>query len=183
MLLEKVAKSVHALGSAVNQDGRSASFMAPHGGAQESVIQCALAAATSHGLHSNAHVHGSEAHGTGTALGDPIEVGSLGRVFGAETRMSLGCAKSNIGHPELAAGILQVIKTVLVLWSTTLIGNLHLRELNPKIAIEAFPALLPSQIGSGIVHQCVGVSSFGASGTNSHAVFASDLQRAAAQTH
>ena len=109
VLLEKVAKSVHALGSAVNQDGRSASFMAPHGGAQESVIQCALAAATSHGLQSKARVHGIEAHGTGTSLGDPIEAGSLGRVFGAEAQMSLGCSKSSIGHPESSAGILQVI--------------------------------------------------------------------------
>ncbi len=112
-------------GSATNQDGQSNGFTAPSGPAQEAVIQRALRM----GNLGPASVDWVECHGTGTSLGDPIEVQALASVYSKERRQSsplvLGSIKSNIGHAEAAAGVAGVIKAVLALQHREIPRTLH----------------------------------------------------------
>ena len=151
-------------GSAINQDGRSAGLTAPNGLAQEAVIRKALKNA---GVPSDA-IDYIEAHGTGTALGDPIEMHALKAVFaGRSNPLHVGSVKPNIGHTEAAAGVAGLIKAVLMLQHQALPPLAHFRTLNPHIdlgdaAIHIPTELTPMPLGH------VGVSSFGFSGTNVH---------------
>nr|MCH9716978.1 amino acid adenylation domain-containing protein [Gammaproteobacteria bacterium] len=163
-------------GTAVNQDGRSASLTAPSGTAQESVIKHALEIANLAG-HDVDYV---ECHGTGTPLGDPIEVEALKNVLGYERNKTvvLGAVKSNIGHLEGAAGVIGLIKAVEVLRHRVAPGNLHFKTLNPKIDLQGFAAVIPTKpITLGSVEDktplVACVSSFGFGGTNAHAVLES----------
>ncbi|MDC0525473.1 enoyl-CoA hydratase-related protein [bacterium] len=159
------------LGSAVRQDGRSASLTAPNGQAQQGLLVAALRDAAT-----PAHALGlMEAHGTGTALGDPIEVGSLvAAVLSARALpLAVGGVKANIGHAEPAAGMTGLLKLALGLRAGQATPNAQLRSLNPHVgdtlhgAAGALPVVLAAvTIGSG------GVSSFGYSGTIAHAVLA-----------
>lgn len=162
-------------GTAVNQDGRSGALTAPNGPAQEAVIQRALA---------NAQLKGSdidyvECHGTGTLLGDPVEVDALKNVLSIrrEKPVVLGAVKTNIGHLEGAAGVVGLIKAVLVLRHREAPGNAHFKNLNPKIDLKGFFALIPSKpmaLGSSTRGEvCAGVSSFGFGGTNAHVIVSS----------
>src|SRR5262245_33834312 len=119
-------------GSAVNQDGRSNGLTAPNGPAQEAVIRRALAEA---GVKPD-ELGYLETHGTGTPLGDPIEVHALGRVLGKERRepLAIGSVKTNFGHLEAAAGIAGLIKVALSLEREELPPHLHLKKKNPHIA-------------------------------------------------
>ncbi|MEH0581521.1 polyketide synthase [Streptomyces sp. B21-108] len=132
---------VHAVirASAVNHDGGAGGLTVPNGRAQRALLRSALAGA---GLTGDA-VGYLEAHGTGTPLGDPIEVGAAAEVLCAdrpEARpLRLGAVKSNIGHLEAAAGIAGLIKTVLVLRHGRVPANLHLREPNPGWAWSGCP--------------------------------------------
>jgi acyl transferase domain-containing protein/acyl carrier protein len=159
-------------GSAVMHDGRSAGLTVPNGAAQQAVIRAALKDA---GLPPSAVTY-LEAHGTGTALGDPIEVRALGAVLGedrnADRPLVLGSVKTNIGHLESAAGIAGLIKAVLAVHHREIPPHLHLRTLNPDIAQEPTPKLVPSAVlpwpeGAPRV---AGVSAFGLSGTIAHVV-------------
>jgi acyl transferase domain-containing protein/acyl carrier protein len=153
-------------GSAVNQDGRSAGLTAPNGPAQEAVIRAALANA---GLQPDA-VDYIEAHGTGTALGDPIEMHALAAVFGGRRRdLPVGSVKTNIGHAEAAAGIAGLIKAVLMLRHQAIPANLHFRRLNPHIDLGGVPITVPAGLTPRALRYA-GVSSFGFSGTNAHVV-------------
>jgi acyl transferase domain-containing protein/NADPH:quinone reductase-like Zn-dependent oxidoreductase/SAM-dependent methyltransferase/acyl carrier protein len=159
-------------GSAVNQDGRSQGLTAPNGPAQEAVIRKALAAA---GVRPE-DVGYVEAHGTGTPLGDPIEVHALGAVLGggrpADRPVLLASLKTNIGHLESAAGVASLIKTALVLHHGEIPPHLHLRERNPYINWQDVPVQVATSLTKWPAHQprIAGVSSFGYSGTNAHAV-------------
>ena len=137
---------VDMLGGAVQQDGRSASLTAPNGQAQQSLLVAALQAA-----HLNVdELMLNEMHGTGTALGDPIEVGSLFAVLLARKEMmSLGGAKANIGHAEPAAGITGFLKLVMAMYRTEAIPNAQLRSLNPYIGdmLSGNMFAIPVQIG------------------------------------
>ncbi len=159
--------------TAVNQDGRSSGLTAPNGLAQEDLIREAL----EKGQIAPRSVSYVEAHGTGTPLGDPIEVQALGNVYGEgrapNEPLMLGSVKTNIGHTESAAGIAGVIKTVLALQNKRIPANLHFKNLNPQIRIDHVPATIPTAAvawqpidGSRIA----GISSFGFSGTNAHAL-------------
>ena len=155
-------------GSAVNQDGASNGLTAPNGAAQAAVIRRALDAAAT----SPEEVGFIECHGTGTALGDPIEVAALADVFGGRSKpLALGAVKTNIGHTEGAAGIAGLIKTILSVKNGIIPPNLHFSELNPAIDLEAMNANVPTAaIDWPDGARVAGVSSFGLSGTNAHVI-------------
>lgn len=160
-------------GSAVNQDGHSNGLTAPNGLSQQNVIRKAL---------ENASVPPEqityvETHGTGTALGDPIEVEALTAVLGVSGTNHhpcfLGSVKTNIGHLEGAAGIAGLIKTVLALQHHTIPSNLHFQKLNPHISLADTRLKIASQEypwQSSDESRFAGVSSFGWSGTNAHLI-------------
>ncbi len=160
-------------GSAVNQDGRSNGLTAPNGPAQEAVIRAAL---RDSGMAAS-DIGYVECHGTGTALGDPIEVQALAAVLGEgrspENPLMIGSVKSNIGHLEAAAGIAGLIKTVLCLERQGLPPSLHFHNPNPHIAWERLPVKVTMEYAAWISKKdcrAAGVSSFGFSGTNAHMI-------------
>ena len=153
-------------GSAVNHDGRSSSFTAPNGSAQVAVIRDAVADA---GLAPDA-IDFIEAHGTGTALGDPIELDALAEVFAGRDRpLLVGSVKAAIGHAEAAAGIAGVIKAVACLDAGVLPPQVHFSQRNPQARGDTSVAVATGGPLSSGVHRA-GVSAFGASGTNAHLV-------------
>ena len=158
-------------GSAVNQDGKSNGLTAPNGLAQERVIREALDRA---GLAPE-DIGYVEVHGTGTSLGDPIEVEAIGRVQAgrpADRPVVLGTVKSNIGHLEAAAGIAGLIRAVEILRRGEIPAHLHLDNPSPHIPWGAYPFEVRTErkawIGEG--PRRAGVSSFGFSGTNAHVI-------------
>ncbi len=165
-------------GSAVNQDGRTAGLTAPNGLAQQAVICKALANAAV----AADHVTYIEAHGTGTSLGDPIEVEALTAVYGGLDKIErdaprptvfLGSVKTNIGHLEAAAGIAGLIKVVLAIQNRQIPPNLNFQTLNPNITLSGTPfaiPIAPQAWESGGQRLCAGVSSFGFGGTNAHII-------------
>ncbi|RKN47289.1 polyketide synthase [Streptomyces hoynatensis] len=165
---------VHAViqGSAVNQDGRSTSISAPSVLAQIALIKAALADA---GLTAE-DIGLLEAHGTGTALGDPIEMeavlASLGR-RPANRTLYLGSVKSNLGHMEAAAGIAGLLKAVLCVKHRVVPPLVNFRTLNPRIDLAGAPIVLPTRAEPWVTERSgafAGVSSFGLSGTNAHVI-------------
>jgi phthiocerol/phenolphthiocerol synthesis type-I polyketide synthase E len=161
-------------GSATNNDGASkASFTAPSVHHQTEVILEALANAGV-GPETISYI---EAHGTGTALGDPIEIHALTRAFRSSTSDSQFCAvgsvKSNVGHLDAAAGMAGLIKTVLALKHKQLPPSLHFRQPNPQIDFANSPFYVNSQLREWRANGSqlrAGVSSFGVGGTNAHVV-------------
>ncbi|HEY2646487.1 MAG TPA: type I polyketide synthase, partial [Candidatus Acidoferrales bacterium] len=160
-------------GTAVNQDGRTNVLTAPNGLAQQEVIRAALQNAQVQ----PANISYVETHGTGTSLGDPIEVEALAEVLGSNALTTipcaLGAAKSNIGHLEAAAGIVGVIKAALALERQEIPGNLHYKELNPHISLQGTRFYIPTQPQPwlrGAAARFAGISSFGFGGTNAHVV-------------
>ena len=160
-------------GSAVNQDGRSGGLTAPSGPAQETVIREALRAAN---VQPRDVVY-VEAHGTGTSLGDPIELGALGAVFGAGRSatdpLPVGSVKTNIGHAEAAAGIAGLLKAVLMLRRGAIPPHLHFRTPSPYVDWDGLRLTVPTAVTPLERREAgrfVGVSSFGFSGTNAHVV-------------
>ncbi|MEZ4318275.1 MAG: SDR family NAD(P)-dependent oxidoreductase [Myxococcota bacterium] len=155
-------------GSAVNQDGRSNGLTAPSGLAQQAVVRAALEDA---GL-TPADIGMLEAHGTGTPLGDPIEVDALRAVFGGHTPLRLGSVKTNFGHTETAAGVAGLIKATLALEHGEIPRHLHLEELNPRVRLDDVGFVIPTshEPWPDGLPQRVGVSGFGLSGTNAHVV-------------
>ncbi len=167
-------------GSACNQDGRSNGLTAPNGPSQEAVIRAALANA---GV-APAAVGYVESHGTGTSLGDPIEVQALGAVLGQgrarERPLLIGSVKTNVGHLESAAGVAGLVKAVLALKHGQIPPHLHLETPNPLIPWDELPVSVPTSLTSwGETGQRIaGVSSFGFGGTNAHVVLAEAPQQA-----
>ncbi len=159
-------------GSAVNQDGPSSGQTVPSGPAQQAVLRAALASARLE----PSEIDYIEAHGTGTALGDPIELDALSAVFGQRddsAPLVLGSVKTNLGHLENSAGIAGFIKTVLSMNHGYIPPHLHFTGLTPNagagaskftIAADGMPWPKVSR------PRRAGVSSFGVSGTNAHVV-------------
>ncbi|MBI1357400.1 MAG: SDR family NAD(P)-dependent oxidoreductase [Acidobacteria bacterium] len=160
-------------GSAVNQDGRSTGLTAPNVLAQQAVIRQAL----EDGGVDPAHVGYLEAHGTGTSLGDPIEVEALRAVYGRPRPDGEPCylssVKTNFGHAEAAAGIAGLLKSILALKHGLVPPHLHLRQLNPRIDLDGTPFRIPTQAqpwAAGDRPRMAAVSSFGLSGANAHVI-------------
>ncbi len=156
----------------INQDGASSGLNpVPNGESQASLIRSAL----NYAKLNPSDIDYIEAHGTGTALGDPIEVGALGEVFKGrqEQPLILGTVKTNMGHLESAAGIAGVIKTLLALNNEAIPPHLHFKHLNPHISLDSIPAKIPLILTPwkrSNRPRIAGVSSFGFSGTNAHVI-------------
>src|SRR5262249_46062452 len=159
--------------------GRSAGLTAPNTLAQQSLIRQALESAR---IKAD-KISYIETHGTGTSLGDPIEVEALASVFGQtggqKRRCALGAVKTNIGHLESASGIAGLIKVSLCLQNESIPPNLHFKELNPNITLENTPFIIPTESHpwpSGIEPRYAGVSSFGIGGANAHVIVEESVQ-------
>jgi amino acid adenylation domain-containing protein len=168
--------AIHAVikGSAVNNDGSAkVGYTAPSLDGQAEVISEAIAMA---GVEPET-ITCIEAHGTGTPLGDPIELGALAQVFGASTEKrgfcAVGSVKTNIGHLDTAAGVAGLIKAALALQHRLLPPSLNFTQPNPGIDFENSPFYVNSQLGEWKTdagpRRC-GVSSFGIGGTNAHVI-------------
>lgn len=163
-------------GSALNHGGKTNGYTVPNPQAQADVIERAL---RDSGVNPR-QVSYLEAHGTGTKLGDPIEIAALGKAFGKYTTDKqfclLGSAKSNIGHCESAAGIAGLTKILLQMKHRKVVPSLHSARLNPHIDFDNSPFVVNQSLTEwngavidGATSPLVaGLSSFGAGGANAH---------------
>lgn len=154
------------LGSATNQDGRTSSITTPSSLSQQAVIEQALA----NSKLTPSQVSLIETHGTGTSLGDAIELSALTRVFAENSQLVLGAVKTNIGHLESAAGIASLIKTVLALENKVIPANLHLQQPNEALSSSKFKLPQQAIAWDTPTPRIAGISAFGFSGTNAHLV-------------
>ena len=165
-------------GSAINHGGKTNGYSVPNPNAQQMVINRVLEESNIN-PRSISYI---EAHGTGTQLGDPIEIAGLTKAFQRETRetgyCSIGSVKSNIGHCESAAGIAGVTKVLLQLEHKKIVPSLHAEVLNPNIDFEKTPFVVNRELKEWkrpIVDgkeypRRAGISSFGAGGSNAHLI-------------
>ena len=158
-------------GSAINQDGKTNGLAAPNGKAQQAVIKEALADANL----SATSVDYVETHGTGTILGDPIEVEALAAIYGKnrDRDLLLGSVKTNIGHLEPVAGMAGLAKILLSLERQLIPKNLHFNSPNPHIPWDAIPLnVIAKSVAwkKNEASRVAGLSSFGFSGTNAHLI-------------
>ena len=160
-------------GTAVNQDGRTNGFTAPSGLSQEKVLRKALEESALR----PGDIGYIETHGTGTPLGDPIEMEAIGKVYAPgrdrADPLYVGSVKANIGHLEAAAGIAGLIKAVLMLDCGRIFRQIHFRKPNRHIPWKELPVKIPVESmpwPRGKAPRGVAVSSFGFSGTNAHAI-------------
>ncbi|MGP3972349.1 type I polyketide synthase, partial [Streptomyces sp. 6N223] len=191
---ERDGDRIHGVirGTAVNHDGQAESLRAPNPAAQKSLITAAYAAA---GVEPRT-VGYVETHGTGTALGDPIEVQALVDAFHEldpdlpAASCGLGSAKTSIGHLEAAAGIAGLIKLLLCMRHRRLPGLLHFTRLNPFIELDRTPFRVVAEAepwerrrdeSGNELPLRAGLSSFGFGGANAHAIVEEYPQRPAEQ--
>src|SRR6478736_6132645 len=157
-------------GTAANQDGHTVNIATPSVTAQTAVYRAALAAA---GVDARS-IGMVEAHGPGTAVGDPIEYASLAKVYGIEEPCALATVKTNFGHAQSAAGALGLMKTILALQHGVVPQNLHFTRLPDEMAEIDTKLFVPQEItpwpSNGRHPRRAAVSSYGLSGTNVHAI-------------
>ena len=160
-------------GSAVNHNGRSSSLIAPNGVSQQAVIRQAL----ENGGVDSAQIDYVEVQGTGTSVGEPIEVAALGAVYGQnrpqDKPLVIGSVKTNIGHLEPASGVASLIKVVLALQHGEIPPHLHFKQPNPYIDWDKLQVKVPTKRmpwPAKADRRLAGVSAFGFSGTNAHVV-------------
>jgi thioester reductase-like protein len=169
------------LATGVNQDGKTQVITMPNKSSQESLVKSTCLDA---GI-SPSEVAYVEAHGTGTAVGDPVEATALGEALGASRSEGeeclIGSVKTNIGHPEAAAGIAGIIKVALMLKHEMIPPSLHFHTPNPSIdfeglrlrvaqKLEPFRNTIDDGNGSRANRRIAGVNSFGFGGTNAHVI-------------
>lgn len=154
--------------SAVGASGDGQPFTVPSARAQHDVIRRALAAS---GLTPE-HIGYIECHGTGTPVGDPVEIASLGQAYGEHRRTALpiGSIKANIGHLEAAAGLAGLIKVLLQMRHGTLLPSTGHHPLNPKLDLAAARLSICSDAQSWNGTRIAGINAFGAGGTNAHVI-------------
>jgi polyketide synthase PksL len=170
--------------SSINHDGKTNGYTVPNPNAQCDLILKAINKANVN-PRSISYI---EAHGTGTSLGDPIEITGLTKAFGKHTEdkqfCAIGSAKSNIGHLESAAGIAAITKVILQMKYKQLVPSIHSERLNPHIKFEDTPFCVQRELtdwkkpvlnidGKEVKFpKLAGISSFGAGGANSHIILA-----------
>ncbi len=157
--------------SAVNNDGKSVGLTAPNGQSQEAVMHKTLQQARL-ASHDISYI---EAHGTGTPLGDSVEVHAINQVYGhsrnSDNPLYISSVKTNIGHSESASGVAGVIKTVLSLQNNTIYKHLHFKTLNPAIHLKASRIPLTNTAWNRTQKpRRAAVNTFGFSGTNAHVI-------------
>nr|WP_162306290.1 SDR family NAD(P)-dependent oxidoreductase [Brevibacillus laterosporus] len=175
---------IHALirATSINHGGKTNGYTVPNPVAQGELVREAIERA---GINART-ISYIEAHGTGTELGDPIEITGLNQAFGKDTQdtnfCAIGSVKSNIGHLEAAAGIAGLTKIVLQMKHQKLAPSLHAKELNPNINFAKTPFAVQQELTewkrpvmeiNGITRECpriAGISSFGAGGANAHVI-------------
>lgn len=180
----KDGDNIHGIikGTAMNHGGKVSSFTVPNPNAQRDLI---LESIKNSGVNPR-YINYIEAHGTGTELGDPIEIAGLSKAFKNYTNdlqfCPIGSVKSNIGHLESAAGMASLTKVLLQMKYKKLVPSIHCDELNDNIAFEKSPfyvqkiyedwkPVIENTDEGAIVHpRCAGISSFGAGGTNVHII-------------
>lgn len=176
---KKDGDRIYALirGSAVNQDGASQGLTSPNGISQRKVIEHALKQANIPAKS----VGFIETHGTGTPLGDPIEISALCESYQTDTRsfpLYISSIKTNIGHTESAAGIAGLIKLSLSRYNSKLVKHLNLNELNKYIDLKSHKLVILKENTSWPEESPFGaISSFGFSGTNAHLIIGPAPQR------
>ena len=171
---EKDGNSIHSLiiGSALNQDGASTSLTAPNGVAQKELLKTAWKKS---GITSD-EIDYIETHGTGTSIGDPIEIKAIAESLSENRKnpLYIGSVKTNIGHLEGAAGIIGVIKATLMLEHKKIPESLNFNTPSEYINWSNIPVKVADKLldwnVEGERRRTAGVSSFGLSGTNSHIV-------------
>ncbi len=176
-------------GTSVNHGGKTNGYTVPNPQAQAELIRDSL---DKSGIDART-VSYIEAHGTGTELGDPIEITGLRQAFARDTSetgfCALGSAKSNVGHLEAAAGIAGVTKILLQMKHKALAPSLHAGELNPNIDFEKTPFVVQQELGEwekpvldGKEYpRIAGISSFGAGGANAHVIIEEYLDESKVQ--
>lgn len=160
---------------AINHGGKTNGYSVPNPNAQSDVISLALKQANIDARH----ISYIEGHGTGTKLGDPIEIAGLSKALAVkDTEITLGSVKSNIGHCESAAGIAGLTKILLQMKHKTFVPSLHSKSLNPNIDFSETPFAVNQTlcewkqpiVEGREVPRIAGLSSFGAGGSNAHMV-------------
>jgi len=159
--------------TSVNQDGRTSGISAPNSQSQMACIRHALKQAAL----SPEEIDYIEAHGTGTPLGDPIEMMALTQIFGANGEQSrpvyVSSVKANVGHMETVSGVAGLIKVVLMMLNEKIIRQTHFESLNPHIKLDGSRLVIPTEDtawpGSN-GRRTAGISSFGFGGTNTHLI-------------
>lgn len=157
-------------GVAVNHDGRSLTITTPSSIAQQKMLNTAIKDANIN----QEDIQYIETHGTGTSLGDYIEVSSLSKVFLRDKKNSLylGSVKSNIGHLGAAAGLAGLLKVVLSMQNNAIPANLHFDQPNPRLKLDKNSFLVPTELTkwNESKRKLAGISAFGMSGTNAHVI-------------
>ncbi len=165
-------------GSAINHGGKTNGYTVPNPKAQRRAIERVLSES---GIDPR-HISYIEAHGTGTKLGDPIEIAALSQAFGKFTQEKeycrIGSAKSNIGHCEGAAGVGGLTKVLLQMKYGQIVPSLHSSRLNPNIDFKNTPFVVNQDltnwdcplIDGQEIPKIAGISSFGAGGSNAHLI-------------
>jgi amino acid adenylation domain-containing protein len=165
------------MGGSVNHDGHSSGLTVPSGPSQQAVIKSALKNANL----KPEDINYIESHGTGTAIGDPIEIGALAGVFGTshskQNPLIVGSVKANFGHLEPAAGIAGLIKAALVIQHRQIPGQVHYNVPSHLIDWQNIPIQIPEatmNVDEDAGPLIVGVSSFGFGGTNAHVILGAE---------
>nr|ALQ32960.1 putative polyketide synthase [Fusarium scirpi] len=157
--------------TASNSDGRGTAggIQVPNDVAQEALIRRAYKTAGISDFSQTAFV---ECHGTGTAIGDPIETKAVGRVFGPSGGVYIGSVKPNLGHSEGASGLTSLIKAVLALENRTIPPNIKFNDPNPDIPWYSSSLSVPTDPvpWPATKHERISVNSFGIGGTNAHVI-------------
>jgi acyl transferase domain-containing protein/acyl-CoA synthetase (AMP-forming)/AMP-acid ligase II/acyl carrier protein len=160
-------------GTAINNDGSAkVGYLAPNGDGQAKVASQAMAQA---GVKAE-DISYIEMHGTGTLLGDPIEVGGLTQAFRSNTQnkgfCAIGSVKTNIGHLQIASGVAGFIKTVLALHHKKIPPSLHFKTPSPQIDFDGSPFYVNTRLQEWESPRIAGVNSLGVGGTNAHVIVA-----------